>query len=407
MGKAYAPSLANLYLVEFDHAACNNYKIKPKFYFRYLDDIFFIWPGSRTELTDFFEFLNSVIPGIKLTFECSDKSINFLDTTVYKEKSNFTLQTKTFFKETDTHQLLHTLSHHPKHTTKGILKSQFIRFKRLSSTKEDYYNTCKILKQALIPRGYSKTLMLKIQREIFYNYDADKPKEKDNKKLLPLVVNYDNIGKNLIWEYKNALSKYQLEKRFKVLAAYKNHKNIRQTLVSKKIFNNSSLIDGIPNPDSSLHPPLSPNMTSGFSPCNSTRCFTCKQNTTSQNTFKSYTYGNTYKIHDNLSCNSKNIIYLISCKKCNLQYVGETERELRQRTTDHRSNIRTNKITPIGRHFNSTNHTSLDLHIIAIEKIREINNKRWGNIRKQREEFWQIKLGTKYPAGMNCMPLDQ
>jgi len=38
-----------------------------------------------------------------------------------------------FFKPTDTHQLLHGSSYHPKHTTKGILKSQILRFKRISS----------------------------------------------------------------------------------------------------------------------------------------------------------------------------------------------------------------------------------------------------------------------------------
>ena len=28
-------------------------------------------------------------------------------------------------------------------------------------------------------------------------------------------------------------------------------------------------------------------------------------------------------------------------------------------------------------------------------------------IRKQREEFWQIKLGTKFPAGLNSMPINK
>jgi len=52
---------------------------------------------------------------------------------------------KIFFKNTDTHQLLHASSHHPKHTTKGILKSQFIRFKRISSIRFDYDKSCSIL----------------------------------------------------------------------------------------------------------------------------------------------------------------------------------------------------------------------------------------------------------------------
>ena len=54
------------------------------------------------------------------------------------------LQTRVFFKETDTHQLLHKNSYHPKHTTRGILKSQLLRFKRISSNHDDYNNACNI-----------------------------------------------------------------------------------------------------------------------------------------------------------------------------------------------------------------------------------------------------------------------
>ena len=45
--------------------------------------------------------------------------------------------------------------------------------------------------------------------------------------------------------------------------------------------------------------------------------------------------------------------------------------------------------------------------IIAIEKISEVDLKYVTTIRKQREEFWQIKLGTKFPAGINCMPINK
>ena len=33
-----------------------------------------------------------------------------------------------------------------------------------------------------------------------------------------------------------------------------------------------------------------------------------------------------------LNCKSKNLIYLIDCKKCGKQYIGETKRHLHQRT---------------------------------------------------------------------------
>ena len=118
-------------------------------------------------------------------------------------------------------------------------------------------------------------------------------------------------------------------------------------------------------------------------------------------------YDSRFNIKQNINCGSKNIIYLITCRKCNLQYVGETSRTLRERATDHRSNICTHKKTPIGLHFNSDNHTYKDLEIVAIEKVSESIQNNIVTIRKQREEFWQMKLGTKFPAGLNCMPIDK
>jgi hypothetical protein len=73
MGKMYAPSLANLYLLEFDEKAQYNFEIKPQNYGRYLDDIFFTWKGTETDLQRFEDFLNSLIPGIKIKFEKRQK----------------------------------------------------------------------------------------------------------------------------------------------------------------------------------------------------------------------------------------------------------------------------------------------------------------------------------------------
>ena len=137
MGKPYAPSLANIYLID---RASNIFWIKPKFYFRFLDDIFFfIWTGTRAKLTEYEIYLNTLIPDIKITLNVSASKVNFLERAVFEHSQNdiYTLQTKVYFKETDTHQLLHTTSFHPSHTTRGVIKSQVLRFKRLSSFKTE------------------------------------------------------------------------------------------------------------------------------------------------------------------------------------------------------------------------------------------------------------------------------
>jgi len=79
--------------------------------------------------------------GIKITLTIRESVIEFLDTIIYKVPTSpglRVLRTRVYFKPTDTHQLLHANSFHPKHTPKGILKSQLIRFRRISTTKMDY-----------------------------------------------------------------------------------------------------------------------------------------------------------------------------------------------------------------------------------------------------------------------------
>ena len=64
-----------------------------------------VWPGSRAELLQFEAFLNSLIPGIKVTFAACDQAVEFLDTVVYKAIKAFDpdglccLKTKVFFNQ--------------------------------------------------------------------------------------------------------------------------------------------------------------------------------------------------------------------------------------------------------------------------------------------------------------------
>ena len=136
MGKRFAPAHANIYLLEFDEKVNNGYQIKPIISFRYIDDIFLIWPGDTQSLIEFEKYLNGLIPSISIKLKYSDKEMDYLDVTIYK--SDNSLKTKVYFKDTDTHQLLHKDSFHPRHTFNGIVKSQLIRFKRISSDKADY-----------------------------------------------------------------------------------------------------------------------------------------------------------------------------------------------------------------------------------------------------------------------------
>ena len=91
------------------------------------------------------------------------------------------------------------------------------------------------------------------------------------------------------------------------------------------------------------------------------------------------------------------MIYLINCKKCPTQYVGETNRTLQARFSEHLGYVKnkhTNKIT--GAHFNLTGHRQSDMEISIIEKIHSTSEQ----YRKQREKMFISRFNTKY-KGMN------
>ena len=378
MGKKYAPGLANLYLKSFDNDAQTKFDYNPEFYFRFLDDVFFVWGHGMERLLKFQDYLNNLIPDIEITFEFHETTIPFLDIHLYIE--NNTIHTKTYFKPTDTHQLLHKKSYHPNHTTKGILKSQLIRFKRLSSTYKNYSETCSILFSFLKSRGYTASLFRKLKYAIWYN---DQVQPSDNQKpMLPVILPYSGLAQNISNKYRHLLNTDKLLKNFKIISAYRIYPNLKQLLVSSK-FNK-------------IIPTRNEN-TEGFRRCTSTTCVFCIKYSFDCNYFTSTSNGKKFKINDSLNCNSVNLIYLITCKRCKIQYVGETGMPLKNRINNHISNIKCKTQTTVATHYNLPDHSIHNVQVVGIDKI----HKNREQTRKQKEKYWIEQLQTYTPLGLN------
>ena len=95
--------------------------------FRYSDDIFLIWTGTKNELDQFFKDLNEKHPSIKFDYKASKNCIVFLETEIYLH--NGKLHTKIYRKETDRQHFLHIKSEHPKSLKDSLPCSQAIRIK--------------------------------------------------------------------------------------------------------------------------------------------------------------------------------------------------------------------------------------------------------------------------------------
>ena len=162
------------------------------------------------------------------------------------------------------------------------------------------------------------------------------------------------------------------------LVAYRRDTNMGDTLVHAT-FNKDD------NTDQNL---------CGNKPCGTPGCHTCPYIDTS--TVFTGPTGN-FSISRQFSCKSSNIVYILTCYRCNKMYVGETYRPLNERFKEHERSARLQTDNPVGQHFKSAPHNlKTDLRIAAIW-----STSREGAYRKHFESKMILSLGTKQPHGMN------
>ena len=165
MGKKWAPHYADIYMAKFENDALEKCPLKPHTYLRYLDDIFIIWTHGIKAFGEFLKIFNTHQLPIKFKAEINSHSVDFLDTTIFRGDSLNPLKTKVYFKPTDTHQLLHKTSYHPKHTFKGLIKSQLHRFRKICTDRSDFEDAWSVLYQSLRKRNYPKRWLRKVKEQ--------------------------------------------------------------------------------------------------------------------------------------------------------------------------------------------------------------------------------------------------
>ena len=145
--------------------------------------------------------------------------------------------------------------------------------------------------------------------------------------------------------------------------------------------------------------------TLGTNPCRSKLCLTCpyvEQDHIFQGLYRTKQFS---VLHNGfrLDCKTKNIVYLITCKDCGLQYVGETGRQFNTRMAEHRNSFKkpdTASCKILAKHFGTSICKNFSMQII--EKLSNVTNKsQETEAHKKREKFWIMQLRTKAPYGLN------
>ena len=374
---------------------------KPLVWMRFIDDIFFIWTHGEDNLQEFISHFNSSHHTIKFTSEYSRETLNFLDVSIIVGEGGV-LTTDLYCKPTDTHQYLHKKSCHPWHTKKAIPFSQALRIRRICSDENIFKSRLAELKGWFKGRGYEESfIQQQIDRVRGLDREAlvitrDKEEDQGREGRVPLVTTYHPALSSIMGVAQRLhpmlVTSEEHRKVFPEppFIAFRRCKNLKDILVRSKLYSG----------DSGAYDRR------GCTPCDKSRCQVCKV-MCNTNIFKSHVTNKEYSINFSFNCDSSNVVYLLECNVCGVQYVGSTCTPFRTRFNNYKAcNRKFNggasgvPQADIFRHFAGEGHRGFleDIKIIIIDRL-------FGNGR-QRESFWQYKLDTFVPRGLNTRQVD-
>ncbi len=99
--------------------------------------------------------------------------------------------------------------------------------------------------------------------------------------------------------------------------------------------------------------------------------------------------GKQFDVKYNMNCNSKELIYVITCRGCNQQYIGETGDTLRNRTRVHRqqiNDIKTRQIS-LSEHIDKCSSIDIKFTIFPFYKLPNSDT-----VSRREKEKYFIKL---------------
>ena len=237
------------------------------------------------------------------------------------------------------------------------------------------------MKTFFLNRGYPNKALTAALARLSNTTSATQTKSTNNR--VPLVITYHTINTKVVRiltrNFKLLQECQDTNAIFKEppIVAYRRDKNLSDILVRS----------------AAPTPPIQP----GTTTCDRRVCHTC--------THINYAPGiNTpkgiFNITQSFDCTSRNLIYAVTCSKCNKVYIGETKRRLGDRFVEHlRYATQNSRDTPITRHYNEIPHTPSDLRVTGLLQSSGSDLQRW--IKEQRIIYNYDTLASSNSNGLN------
>ena len=389
---------------------------------RYRDDTWDLEEEvTEPQLHEFTEYMNSSVlqNKIKFTMETSKQDLVFLDTKVHLREGY--LIPEIYSKPTDSHEYLHPKSCHPPQVAKNNPYSVALRVRRNCSDRvpDDKMFTENLVKYKayLLESGYASDgidkhfiKVAKLKRKDVLDGKVKCMNRKLGAKKINFVTTWDPMFPNIsqaIKKFQHILEEDDLCKQifpkgtFRV--AYKRgHNNLKELIAPSKIsFRDSK--EGIRGKRQYIGKCRKCGEC-GKSIRGRKRAsgIYCCQVLEENDQFLSRTTGERYKIRQDISCKSENIIYLVNCKNCRMQGVGSCK-DFAKRVSNYISSIeRKSPGCKIEQHFLQWGHSIQDFAVLGIVKLENPPPDPIERLREF-EGYWMVKLNMLEPHGMNSI----
>ena len=311
-------------------------------YYRYRDDCFLLWVGTKEMLYRFVYFVNILDPSLRFTVDYGGKSLKILDLLIKLEEGKLT--TTVYSKPTDGHLYLNNASCHPKNTKHAVQHGTALRLRRICSSDSEYEKKSKEYKAYLASCGHNPNELVDTFTKVgnipraearIKNVDRQAQGQKKHRFFTNFNPHHPNVHK-IITSHENILrtsaTLNEIFPKGTFQVVNKREKNLKE-LVSRA------------DPYT-----VKPIKAGEYKTCDRV-CDSCRTFVFGCTEFKCNATGRTFKLAKNMNCNTPNVIYVAECKKCKLQGVGSTV-EWKPRQRNYKSWVKKGiRQCRIGNHF--------------------------------------------------------
>ena len=319
MGNHLAPPLAIVFMDQLEQRMLQTAELKPESYDRYVDDCLMVWTHGEANLLGFIDHCNKQHPSIRFTWESTagGQPVSFMDLSI-SIKSNG-LVYELYQKPSDSGVNLNFTSCVPEHVKTAVATQQFRRAEAISSNATARSRSTDKIKMLLWENGFREDV---IEASLANSKKASRKEAQARNEVSTVTLRLPFCSDSLDRIVRRLVRKSGLP----IRVAYKQGPSLKKRLVR------SALLPTTCRTHDRYEEQQQREKKQRGKPCDD--CVSCQAG---------------IKPKD---CDKKGAVYLLTCRLCSNEYVGETQRKVRTRLLEHQLDARKrSKETPWGVHM--------------------------------------------------------